>query len=108
MYSSTGPIPQLAVRTENITSISLSLVDNEQNTLSGSINGGLIQYNAVPDGAHMGLLIENISSIGDITGLTELTNYSIRMAFLDADVLCVFSEPVFAKTGICINAHASY
>ena len=88
----------MAVRTKNTTSI--SLVD-EQDTLSGSVNGGFIRYNAVPDGEDMWLFIENSSRIPDLTGLRELTNYSIRMAILDADnVLCVFSEPVFTNTGI--------
>ena len=74
---------------------------DEQDTPSGSINGGFIRYNAVPDGEDMWLFVENSSRIPDLIGLTELTNYSIRMALLDADnELCVFSEPIFTKTGI--------
>ena len=94
------------MRMQNTNSISLSL--DQEDIPPGSINGGLIQYSALPDGADMWLFIEmeNSSRVPNLTGLAEFTNYSIKMAFLDADnKLCVFSEPVFERTGMYIHTY---
>ena len=86
--------------TQNTTSISITW--DPPNALSLP-NAGLIQYSAVQNGRSLWLYVEDSFMIPDLTGLSELTNYSIRMALFDTDnMLCVFSEPVFSTTGIAI------
>ena len=80
------------------TSNSLFLSWERPDYYTGSITG-LMQYRAVPDGSTVWLYVEDSDDIPSVTGLNEFTNYSIEIALIDSNKLCVPSATLFAVTG---------
>ena len=82
------------------TSHSLTLTWKRPEYYSGPI-AALIKYSLFPDGdtKWQYYMIDSDDTLPSLTELTEFTNYSIEVAFIESDIVCIFSEPFIAMTG---------
>ena len=94
-----GLVLQLSVVSRNANS--LSIMWERPSYYDGTITA-LIQYRALPNGDAMWLyVVDSGDTLPVLAELTEFTNYSVQMAAFDStNTLCIFSQPIFALTGI--------
>lgn len=88
----------IGVKVNSHTQTSLSLQWERPDYFQGSITG-FIQYTALPDGDTMWLYVMESDDIVRLSGLEEMTYYTIQTAIVDRNrKICVYSAPIIAST----------